>query len=1153
MLSTSASALRVAQSQCLLARFWCHPALLLAAVLPTLLLSPAQGADAYWTGSSNANWTGANWSSALIGAPASSVPDESAAVIFSATGAAHKDIILDVDTTIYSLLSADDISLSSPAGQSHTLTLGTYGGTELGVTAGTLTLNPGVTLATTALNFGYVQVMVSGASGATLTFNGGTLSPPQGSGAYFMSLHVGGGGGGTGTLNVQNGSALTLGYGSSFSLGVESGDIGTITVDGAGSSITGGNVFVGGGGTGALTVKNGGQTSALDLYVAYDTGSAGTVLVDGAGSVLNAGRADVGISGNGKLILSNGGVANLESGEGTLYLGSEADGVGALIIGGGSATAGTLNAAQVDGGSGTAQLNFNQTDDIIFAPQITGSVAVMHNGPGVTTLAQANTYYGGTTLNGGTLVTRNASALGTGHVALSGGTLRAVGALNIGDPSPADLTWGPGAHIALAPAHGDVINVSGAFKPAVVSSGGAYSFTIDPTGMALDQPYTLVNYGSSTFSGPGDFSAVFTDPNFIYSYSILLGPGSGSPYTGSVLLDLLSIMPRSDGLLHNFQSGVRTTIDYVVNGNIISGRTADGEQEAHTIINSLIVPGGGRLTVPSVNTLSVATGTSIYNGGFVNVNGVLQSPQVTVYHGGFLEGNGLIVGNVLNRGTVAPGNSPGTLTIHGNYTQTPSGTLQIQIAGRNNFDHLIVSGRARLAGTLDVQSLGAKLAYGDQYPFLQAGSISGRFSRIKISSPRSFRGRFLTEGGTGILLVAPASYTLVAHNANETSLARALDKWIGIETGDVGEVTLALDLLKEEQYASAFAAISPAYYGYIAQTNMEKTISNNQLLGQRLSALRGGARGVSVQGAGANSFTGSSAKDAKGAKQVSVTNSDEARWGSFVQLTGQFADVQTTGILGDQGKSSMGGALIGADYRLSERTVIGLSLGYDVTWLNDQTQSNNSIDTESLTAYGSMGLGHGFFVNGTLGASYSSYSVKRPIVFSSINRTATADTNGRQLFASVEFGKDIKAGHWTFTPSTGIQYTDLSIDGTNESGAGAIGLKLGNVSANSLRFHVGAQIAYEAKLSANVTAVPYVHASWQHEFSDKALSIRAMLAEGGGAFNYTSAPLSRDRALVGAGVNFLIGPAITLNIGYQADLSDNYTSQLIFLQLGYKF
>ena len=168
-----------------------------------------------------------------------------------------------------------------------------------------------------------------------------------------MSLHVGGGGGGTGTLNVQNGSALTLGYGSSFSLGVESGDIGTITVDGAGSSITGGNVFVGGGGTGALTVKNGGQTSALDLYVAYDTGSAGTVLVDGAGSVLNAGRADVGISGNGKLILSNGGVANLESGEGTLYLGSEADGVGALIIGGGSATAGTLNAAQVDGGSGT--------------------------------------------------------------------------------------------------------------------------------------------------------------------------------------------------------------------------------------------------------------------------------------------------------------------------------------------------------------------------------------------------------------------------------------------------------------------------------------------------------------------------------------------------------------------------------------------------------------------------------------------------------------------------------------------------------------------------------------------------------------------------------------------------------------------------------
>ena len=1001
------------------------------------------------------------------------------------------------------------------------------------------------------------------------------------------------GNGGTGTLNITNGGKVSNTYGH---IGNKPGSTGAVTVDGTGSHWENSEFLdVGYLGTGTLNITNGGTVSDRYGFIGIISSATGTVTVDGTGSQWNNSiELVVGEDGSGTLNIQNGGTVNVgNTGKGRVTLSFLGPASRTLNIGGatpGAGTAGTLNAAMIISGAGTGIVNFNQTDATSFSPSIIGSMKVNQNGPGTTTISTANHYAGDTTINAGTLATVNAKALGNSAVTINGGILAPTGALNI-----RAMTWNGGS-IALSHLLSDVINVD----DALTNGGAGGHFIVGAVGMAPNQLYPLVNFASTNFTldqfshsaanryvqyqsifvlsgtsvGVEVFSATASGPSLQNSSPVGIptfadftvnGPVSTGTTTENNTINSLTFAPGSSLQIYSTLNVTSGNITQAGGSSSISGGTiAANELNINTVGNltvngnilttgDLTKTGGGKLILAAGSNSIVGGDAGLLAGNLV-LDGRLQTTTLEVARGALLTGTGLLIGDLYNNGTVNPGHSPGTLTVHGNYTQTRGGTLVLEVQSLTNHDRLIVSGHARVAGTLDVRNYGGnKMTYGDLITgFLQAGSISGHFNTIKMPSA-NLRGRVINSGDMLSLLAAPASYTLVAHNANETSLAMALDKWIGIETGDVGEVTLALDLLKEEQYASAFAAISPAYYGYIAQTNMEKTISNNQLLGQRLSALRSGARGVSVQGAGANSFTGSSAKDAKGSKQVSVTNADEDRWGSFVQLTGQFADVQTTGILGDQGKSSMGGALIGADYRLSERTVIGLSLGYDVTWLNDQTQSNNSIDTESLTAYGSMGLGQGFFVNGTLGASYSSYSVKRPIVFSSINRTATADTNGRQLFASVEFGKDIKAGHWTFTPSTGIQYTDLSIDGTDETGAGALGLMLGNVSANSLRFHVGAQLAYVAKLSASVTAVPYVHASWQHEFSDKALSIRAMLAEGGGAFNYTSAPLSRDRALVGAGVNFLIGPAITLNLGYQADLSDNYTSQLIFLQLGRKF
>ena len=84
--------------------------------------------------------------------------------------------------------------------------------------------------------------------------------------------------------------------------------------------------------------------------------------------------------------------------------------------------------------------------------------------------------------------------------------------------------------------------------------------------------------------------------------------------------------------------------------------------------------------------------------GSLIVDGSIASANTLVNPGALLGGHGIIGGNLLNSGVVSPGNSPGTLTIRGDYTQNATGTLRIEVAGSSpgQYDVLAVNGRANL-------------------------------------------------------------------------------------------------------------------------------------------------------------------------------------------------------------------------------------------------------------------------------------------------------------------------------------------------------------------------------------------------------------------------------------------------------------------------
>ena len=100
--------------------------------------------------------------------------------------------------------------------------------------------------------------------------------------------------------------------------------------------------------------------------------------------------------------------------------------------------------------------------------------------------------------------------------------------------------------------------------------------------------------------------------------------------------------------------------------------------------------------------------------------------------GGLLRGFGTVQGNLINSGTVQPGDGPGILTVQGFYTQNGSGILDIAIGGVNSgsqYSELSVSGSALLSGTLDLSLLnGFSPAVGESFMILNSGGLSGMFA-----------------------------------------------------------------------------------------------------------------------------------------------------------------------------------------------------------------------------------------------------------------------------------------------------------------------------------------------------------------------------------------------------------------------------------------
>ena len=145
----------------------------------------------------------------------------------------------------------------------------------------------------------------------------------------------------------------------------------------------------------------------------------------------------------------------------------------------------------------------------------------------------------------------------------------------------------------------------------------------------------------------------------------------------------------------------------------------------------------GSLTVGAGSGFTVKNNGNYTSAGASIIDGTLTAGTATLT--GSLTGAGVIAANLVNDGAVTPGDSPGILTINGNYQQGSGGVLNIEVGGTTagtQYDQLKVSGTATLAGTLDATLInGFGPGAGEQFAALAAGGgISGSFATINLPS-----------------------------------------------------------------------------------------------------------------------------------------------------------------------------------------------------------------------------------------------------------------------------------------------------------------------------------------------------------------------------------------------------------------------------------
>jgi len=927
----------------------------------------------------------------------------------------------------------------------------------------------------TTINGGTLSVGADnnlGAAAGGLAFGGGTLQYSNGfSSSRAVTLNAGGG-----TIDT-NGNNATLS-------GVIAGS-GSLTKSGAGTlTLSGANTYSGGTTVNAGTLS--GTTAGLqgnianNAAVTFDQATDGTYagVLSGTGSVTKAGSGTVTFSG-----------ANTYSGGTTVNAGTL------------SGTTASLQGNIVN----NATVVFDQATNGTYAGVMSGSGSLTKSGTGTLTLSGANTYGGGTTINGGILSAGADNNLGgAGGLAFGGGTLQ----YSNGFSSSRAFTLNAG---------GGTIDTNGNSAALSGIIGGTGSLTKSGTGtLTLSGANTYIG-GTTVNAGTLSGTTAGLQGNIANNAAVIFDQATDGTYAGTMsgtgsltksgagTLTLSGTNTYSGGTTINAGtlSGDTTGLQGAIvnNATVIFDQTANGTYGgAMSGTGGLVKNGTGKTILSGTNTY---TGDTNINGGILSVNGSVAS-NVLVNSGGTLGGSGTVGGNVAvnSGGIIAPGNSPGILTVN-SLTLNPGSTTRMEINGLTagtQYDQIVVNNTATLGGTLDLV-FGFNPAVGNRFSLIKAGNITSGFASIQNNISANFGAalqlRTITSPTAFDVLIDQGSFMPFAFTHNQQAVASMLDAQYAA-WGATGLIN-RLDTLSAAQLPAVLASLSGEQHAH------------GQFMARRL-------------GMQFNGLLLSRLNDVDGERSHG--------WHFWMKGLGGFGAIEGDGNAG-RADNHNGGFALGADRGLGDHVVLGAAVSYARSNV-DAVSANLGMDSYQLSSYAKWQR-DGNYIEGTVTGGLHQTDSRRTVFEDSAAANYDSSTAGTALEAGHHISL-LEAA--TLTPYAGLQYLHLNRDGFTETGSDLANLKVREANEDSFRTLLGARLSQIVKAGWGVSIQPMLHAAWVRENADSFSQLSADFAAApAAAYSVYGPKLDRNRAAVGADLVTRFSETAQLNVAYNAELA----------------
>lgn len=817
-------------------------------------------------------------------------------------------------------------------------------------------------------------------------------------------------------------------------------------------------------GTGSLVKQGSGifTLSGANTYSGGTTINAGTIALLGKGS----------LSSSGSIVTSDN---------------------ASFDISGMTAASQTIGDLSGTGGSvvlGEKILITETSNDASYSGVISGTGGLIKQGSGVLSLRSENIYTGGTTINAGRI-----ALLGTGSISVTGSlAINDTGCFDISqvtdtvrDVMISDLN-GTGGIVLLGEKTLVVISNHDANYAGVINGKGGFgkygSGTLTLTGASSYTGGTFINAGVLALSGDGslastgsidisgisagfDISGITASSQtigdlagiggsvFLGGKKLIVGSSNNTSYSG-VISGGVGDNRYSGGTFVHEGTLQGTTVS--LQGDIVNNASVVLFEETNSGVYSGTLSGSGNLIkqgagfIEFLNDSSAFAGNITINQGGLTIKGNLGGlcnvlPNTWVAGNGTL-GSDAINHGVVNQGSVQPGESIGTLTVNGNYTQAASGELVIEINESRATDLLQVTGAATLDGVLHIKPEPGEYLESTVYTFLTAQTVTGQFSEAISDIPLNYTVNYFPDKAQLFIL---GSGVITPDNNRRIDFDHVIQPF-DLDDPDIKDILGNLVVLPQNKYTKILNKLTPTQSGGFALSELE------------------------------NNFNVANAFFTKGADSRSCCYLDVCESTNIWVNPLGFVYSQKSRY--EIGQDSIGftshvyGMATGIDHIFDNNWSLGFGLGYSYSQLHWKRQIGKAhANSGYLGPYIKYDCDNFYFDFLLLGAG-NFYDVDRKIIFPGFSRTAHSNPTNWNFSEVALAGFKLEPCYKFFVqPEFIIDQCNVFQEGFKEIGAGSVNLSVKNKYASFLRSLLNLKFIKEWVCSSTCI-VPSINVGW---------------------------------------------------------------------------